>query len=172
MELLLKPEVVERRLARARSAVGKGIDYHLGRGGFSTEHADNPAWDRGCSDCSGFVSWVLQTRRSPKKGRPFWIETTAIARDARGDQEVFVQLEKPWPGCLCVYGDSKGHQGHIGIVTSATLDGDGSVVQLRGIDCSLGSYWRTGDAIQERDLTRIFARNERTLYCCLKEDLV
>lgn len=172
MELLLKPEVVERRLARARLALGKGIDYHLGRGGFRLEHADDPGWDHGCCDCSGFVSWVLETRRSPKAGRPLWIETTAVARDASGDQEVFARLNAPWPGCLSVYGDSGGHQGHIGIVTSASMDGDGTVVQLRGIDCSLGSYWRSGDAIQERDLTRVFAKNDRTVYCCLKEDLV
>jgi hypothetical protein len=165
----IKPEIAQARIERARSAVEKGIVYRLGKGGFNSAN-DSPGWDHGQCDCSGFVSWVLQTRRSPKKGRNFWIETTAIAHDVREGETMFVECD-PQPGCLCVYGDSGGHQGHIGVVTSATLNGDRDVIALRGIDCSMGSYRQTGDAVQERDLTKVFGLNARTIYCCLKQDV-
>lgn len=156
------------RVARARSAVHKGVKYGLGKGG-NLPNAATPA-DGGLCDCSGFaLAWVFYLARRPKNGRPGWLETTAVARDATGAQKTWVAIERPIAGCAVVYGDHGGEQGHCAVVTDATFDAKGRVATLHGVDCSSGRSRATGEAINERDLSFFIAKNP--VYAVLKEDL-
>ena len=132
-----------RRIDRARSAVGRGIKYKLGKGGFDPS-SDTPANGAGLCDCSGFIAWVMGVTRKPSPLFDRWVETTNICNDATGDQSLFLMVDGPRPGALAVYGDSGGKQGHVAIVTGAD--------PLMGIDCSSSRSKRTGDAIHERSL--------------------
>lgn len=154
--------VLEARIARARSAIGKGIAYKLGHGGYHPED-DGPTRDGSC-DCSGFAAWLLPMCRDlHATGKDHaglaWIETTAVHRDAKGPQRLFTKLSHPVPGCFAVYPDGGGHEGHIGLVTG--------VEPFTVIDCSLGSYSHYGDAIREHT-GAVFAANPHTIYVALK----
>jgi hypothetical protein len=159
-ELVLNQAILDARVARARSATDDGVRYKLGRGGFNPRHVDNVAWDSKECDCSGFVSWVLMTKRAPKAGRPFWIETTAVHRDATTSRQVFRQIATPVPGCISVFPDRERphHEGHMGIVTRVHADGSYDVVDCasRGIRERLDTYLRANHAI----------------FCVLKQDFV
>lgn len=161
---LIPEQIVEARLARARSRVGMRTAYALGKGGFDPS-ASTPG--KAC-DCSGFVAWVLHLGRQPKPARPWWIETTRVARDAAGAQRVFAKLPGPEPGAICVYGDyilnHRHHEGHIGIVATVRSKRDFDV-----IDCSLGSWNREDDAIAEHLGTAF--RGPSVVFCTLKQDL-
>lgn len=149
-------------LARARSAIGQGCVYALGKGGM---HPASPTpWPSGLPnlgcDCSGFVAWCLGVSRMLSKDHPHyefggWFETTAVFRDARSPfgfvNEVLWTLAKP--GDILVWGDANGHQGHIGIVSQVGTDGP-----THAIHCSSGNWKRAGDAVQETDVG-VFARN-------------
>lgn len=150
---------LQNHLNRARSGIGKGVRYKLGRGGFDVKHANDVAWDQKRCDCSGFVSWVLQTRRAPKPGRPFWIETTAVFKDATRTRQVFAQIADPVPGCLVVFPDRERphHEGHIGVVSAVRSKTDYDVVDCtsKGITEHSGAYFVKRHAI----------------FCVLKQDL-
>lgn len=135
------------RIERARSAIGHGIRYRLGQGGW---YPNDPLPTRnGLCDCSGFVSWVLELGRAPKMTRWWWLETTAIWKDVTGKQKVFQKIDKPEPGCIVVFPDKNGHQGHIGLVSSV----DGKMYDVidctsRGIAEHPGSYFQSrSDAV-------------------------
>lgn len=160
-------KIAESRIARARLAVGKGIRYRLGHGG------TNPTLDlptkTGYCDCSGFIAWVLILNRAPKPERPFWIETTNIARDALGAHKAFVRLLRPEPGCLVVYGDRKvfgrHKEGHIGLVTEVSSAG-----RLTVIDCSSSQGGKVSESIREWDRTALFL-GQKAIYVALRQDL-
>lgn len=149
-------------VSRARSAIGHGCVYQLGKGGMHPENLQ--PWppsmpNLGC-DCSGFVAWCLGVSRSLAKNHPHyefggWFETSAVARDAKSEfgfvNEVLWTLAQP--GDILVWGDHDGHQGHIGIVSEADATGPTRVVH-----CSKGNWRTTGDAIQETDVA-IFKAN-------------
>ena len=72
-------------ITRARSAIGRGCRYGLGKGGF-WPGLDRP-WDNEMlCDCSGLVAWVLGVSRHLehpwyKAQNGGWLETSAIMRD-------------------------------------------------------------------------------------------
>jgi hypothetical protein len=152
------------RVERALDALRFRCLYKLGRGGFNSLHPVNPAWDGGRSDCSGFVSYVLMTRRSPKEARPFWIETTMVYNDAVGAQRAFRAIPKPIPGCLVVYGDRKGSEGHIGVVVSVSGD------TYATVECASGILGRTGKAIRKRENAQTLFGSKKAIFCLLKGD--
>lgn len=181
-----KPGILESRVARARHAATKKCTYKLGRGGFNPSFPLDPAWDKGCSDCSGFVSYVLMTRRDPKPGRNFWLETTAIytdaiklQRDGHREGQVFRQIPYPVPGCLVVYGDKNGKQGHIGVVVETWRGlgkpedyGDDTPDGYTTVECASGLLGRIGKAIRYRkDAQKLFGP-KGAIFCVLKDDLV
>lgn len=152
-------ERLQARLERARSAKGHGITYGLGKGGF--DPADNLPDQNGKCDCSGFVSWCLgMSRQQGNKNKPWskqipWIETTAVHKDATGKQLVFKAIPKPVAGCLVVFPDSNGKEGHIGVVAIAGA-------QYTVVDC-------TSKGITEHPGT-YFRGKKSTVFCILKED--
>jgi hypothetical protein len=142
-------------LQRSRTAIGHGIGYEMGQGGTDPEAA-LPSTDGHC-DCSGFVAWCLHLARKPKPGRNWWIETTAVWKDATGPQAVFTKIDKPVAGCCVVYPDHDAHQGHIGIVANPTMP-------YTVVDCS-----ESQDGIKEHMQTA-FMKNRQTIFCVLKQD--
>lgn len=149
-------------IARARSAVGKGIKYKNGKGGYDPKAALPgstvvqllpPAKYQGC-DCSGFVAWVVGVSRDPGRRKdklwPWWFETSNIWTDARGKQLRFelVPVQQLRVGDLVVYPDHRTadgelKQGHIAVVVDP--------VQHIVIDCSYSQSKKTGQGITERD---------------------
>lgn len=136
---------------RARSQIRLGTTYVLGKGGFNPRGVRAANSAHAC-DCSGFASWCLGVSR--KTDNPFyqkfnggWFETTAIVRDALA-QGVGMFDDVPWgdakPGMLVVWGDSGGHQGHVGVVSEVDEKGPTRVVH-----CSSGNFRNFGDAICE-----------------------
>jgi hypothetical protein len=178
--MTLKLAKLRDRVKRARTQVGCGAVYKLGRGGFNP--GESFCWDwtqfgsisRKACDCSGFVAWCLGMRRDQINARKWWskllpwIETTMVFRDATGPQHVFRLMPMPTPGCLVVYGDHAGHEGHIAIVTDAVIDVNQRVERITVIDCSSGQSRRTGQAITERDGT--FFLRSGAIFCALVED--
>lgn len=173
----IRPEVSSARIARARSAVGRGVLYKLGHGG-TDPSTPLPSKTRYC-DCSGFISWVLGIRRSPKPSRQWWIETTMICNDAKSGKanSTFVKLGSPEPGCLVAYPDRRVtrvgndgavrttvRQGHVALVTSITNG------RITCIDCGAGQGGTTVEAIRERDLTDLFDA-KGGIYIALRQDL-
>lgn len=152
----LKASALTERISRARSALhcDPPVRYRLGRGGFDPG-SQTPGQNGEC-DCSGFIAWCLGLSRDQRKKHGMWISTTDIAVDANGKQRLFVKLAKPEPGCIVVYPDREGRQGHVALVTQAS--------PLWGIDCSAG---RNG--IAERSLA--FFQRHRPTYCALRQDL-
>jgi hypothetical protein len=158
------------RVTRAKSALGRGIKYELGRGGFDPS-ASSPADSRNRSDCSGFaLAWAFNLNRRPKKSRDWWLSTSDVYADAMSKKpSVFMRLKKPVIGCAVLYPDRNGEQGHTAIITAFKLNWLGRVVKLWGIDCSSSQSRKTGDAITERDLTFFMA--EKPIFVILIEDL-
>lgn len=151
---MIKPEVAEYRLKRARFAIGKVKAYKLGKGGFNP-WASLPG--ESC-DCSGYIAWVLHTTRTPTFWRPYWFETTKIY-ERSVKPGIWSVLQRPEPGCIAVYPDKRGKQGHMAVVSKYEF---GKVLKI--IDCS-ASY----DGVVERH-TSIFDRFA-TRYLCLRSDL-
>lgn len=125
-------------VAKARSAVGKGITYKLGHGGkFPTDLL--PTRDGMC-DCSGFVSWVCGFNRSGKGTLGTDIFTGSIYNDANGPQKLFRKLPGPQPGCIVVYpAQGPGKFGHTAIVVDTgkmtivdCSDGKGGITEHSG----------------------------------------
>jgi hypothetical protein len=161
------------RADRAKAGLNFRCNYQLRRGGYNAAHPLNPAWDFERSDCSGFVSHVLSTRRSPKPGRKFWIETTAIYNDAKHDHEVFREIPEPINGCLVVYGDRKPaflqpkREGHIGVVVNV---GNPSG-QFDTVECASGTLGKIGRAIRLRKQAAAFWKSRDAIFCVLNEDI-
>ncbi|MBI5100307.1 MAG: CHAP domain-containing protein [Nitrospirae bacterium] len=151
-------------ISRARSVLGKGIKYRLGKGGLKALTI-SPANDVNECDCSGYAAWCLGLSRMTdnpvyQKFNGGWINTDAIVYDANTPVGIFETLETPIPGCLIVYpGSSPKSVGHVGIVTETS--GEGEVIKV--IHCSSGNYKRTGDAIQETG-PAVFKARENTIY--------
>jgi hypothetical protein len=142
---------------KARSAIGHKCLYKLGAGGgtgglpFAPENPE--------CDCSGFASWVYGVKRKVsvpmyEKWNGGWFETTAIYRDANSPYGFFTKVEEAKPGDVLVWGDSKGKQGHIGIVGQVS---EGKPVSV--IHCSKGNGIKYGDAIQETSPTVFISNN-------------
>ena len=140
-------------LARARSQMGRRVEYLIGHGGsFPNLKSVGPR-----CDCSGFVAWCVGSpRRVPDTIG--WIETSRIVKDTMGDRRLFVPAYHPEPGDLVVYGDwvdrtGKRRQGHVGILSEVPVDqvAPDWWARLKVVHCSLGNYRRTKDAIQETD---------------------
>lgn len=137
-------------LARARSAIGHGTLYKLGKGGFNP--ASPHPWNAlGECDCSGYAAWCLGVSRHTE--HPFyahqnggWLETSAIVADAHSSFGMFeaIRWEQAQPGDLLVYGDSGGHQGHVGVVSEVNDSGPTAACH-----CSSGNARVRHDAIQE-----------------------
>lgn len=156
----LNTDTLAAYVARASSARTMKIRYRLGEGGFNPK-SKSPASLFGYCDCTGFVSWVIGLSRKPKKGRRWWISTSDIVRDACGPEKVFVRLSRPIKGCIAVYGDSGGHEGHAAIVTRVYPTGSIFVV-----DCS-----KSRNGVVERS-GRMFTDNKNTIYCTLAQNVV
>ena len=122
---------MRRAVERAKLALKQGSSYKLGTGGYSPASANRVPVQ---CDCSGFISWVIELKREPARG--WWIETTNMVRDARGDRRFFTEVDVVQPGVIAAYPDAAGRQGH----TVILVDG------WKGIDCS---YSRGG--VVERD---------------------
>ena len=155
------PNVARVRRGKAARAAAVPVVYKLGRGGFDSE-AFYPWQSDRCCDCSGFAAWLMGLDRSPKPSRNWWIETTAVYRDAMGKQSTFVRCDVQ-PGAFLVYPDGQWGQGHIALVTELR-DGE-----PWGYDCSSGSYRRTGNAIRFRSLR--FMLRAKAVAVCLRQDL-
>lgn len=149
---------VEALLTRARSALGRSVEYKLGAGGRRPD-ADTPADKENRCDCSGFVAWSLGLDRKTDhpvyvKHNGGWINTDAIIHDTTQSTGLFVRLDRPRVGALLVYGSTyengkRKKPGHVGIVTELDEHGDASMM----IDCGASSWRKLKDAIQEREPT-------------------
>ncbi len=132
-------------VARAQTAVGKGIRYELGGGGMNPASA-LPASNNRC-DCSGFVCWVLGLSR--KTDLPFyqkfggWIYTDSMVEDINSQAGIFERITTPEIGCIVVYGAGP-KIGHVGMVSEV---GNGEMKKV--IHCSAGNDKKFKDAIQE-----------------------
>jgi len=134
----LGQEALVGAIARARSALGLGVRYRLGKGGFKKSQPSRPRPDDGgFCDCSGLVSWVIRVQRDPSNAMGDWLETTRMVSDATGAQRLLVAIPNAVPGCLVAYPDVGGHEGHTGVVTS--------LAPFTGVDCSFSQ-----DGIRER----------------------
>jgi hypothetical protein len=138
-----RPSTLAMLVATARSWCRIGTVYKLGAGGYEWL-PDFPATEL---DCSGFVASVLGRSRKPQNDFPSWLSTDSIWNDCAGNQLLFREIAEPVSGCLVVYPDSDGKQGHVGIVTVVMASGIG------GVDCSSSASRLLGDAITERDLS-------------------
>ena len=133
-----------RAVERARSMIGRGTVYELGRGGFKPETS---LWSEGrSSDCSGFSAWALGIPRELPPGSGHWLQTTTYWNGGEFQGTPAFQhhpLSAAVPGDLLVYPDAGGKQGHIGLVTATGPQGPTLVVH-----CSSGNFKSTGDAIR------------------------
>jgi cell wall-associated NlpC family hydrolase len=164
---MTREQVVE----RARSAIGHGCIYALGRGGFSPKN--QWPWNSKLEcDCSGFTSWAIGFSR--KTDHPFyrsvnggWLETSAMVKDANSTFGMFDLV--PWtaalPGHFVVYGDAGGGQGHVGIVSEINL----LAGPAKAIHCASGAYRRNGDAIAETEIGGFRAHGAIIARCALVE---
>ena len=123
----------------------------LGAGGYEWL-PDFPAIEL---DCSGFIASVLGRSRKPQLDFPYWLSTDSIWTDCADKQRLFRQVDKPVRGCIVVYPDSNGRQGHVAIVSEVEND------TIKGIDCSSS---RPGDAITERNLS-FFLSKSNVRFC-------
>jgi hypothetical protein len=144
-------------IARAKTAIGKGIRYDLGGGGKKPTSALPDDGTRKC-DCSGFVCWVLglprQTDQAFYKKYKGWIYTDSMEDDILSNAGIFRQLSVPEPGCIIVYGAGPKKIGHVGLVSEVE---DGEILKV--IHCSVGNDNRFQDSIQETDGT-VFNRSD------------
>ncbi len=149
--------LVEARLSAAE-AMGGGTVYKLGNGGwgwFESELAPQ-------CDCSGLIAHALQRPRTPQSdfmwhGTEWWWSTESMWADAIEHERILRRIPEPIDGCIAVYPDSDGKQGHTGYI--ASVQGN----QLMGWDCSSSQYRNHKDAIRYRDLT-FFRRKSATVY--------
>lgn len=160
----LKTEVLDQRVARVLAATAYHVTYKLGRGGYNAKQPNNPAWDDLYSDCSGYLSWGLMLKR--KRSDTFWakvlpwfnwIETTNIYRDATGPQKFFVRILTPVKGCVVVYPDRDGHEGHCGFVTKV---GQGGMFEVA--DCKKVGITKNDGAP---------FRKHHGIFCVLRQDI-
>ena len=170
MELKLKTAKLQARVARAKSAVGRGTRYGLGHGGMNAK--DELPTRNGRCDCSGFAAWAIGISRYQfDKGKAWskaipWIETTAIVKDATGPQKLFKQIPYPVVGAIVVYPDRKilgvWRQGHVALAVDVHDSRRYEVVH-----CSVGND-KKGDAIQVTpgDLFQ----SQHAIFCVLNED--
>lgn len=121
-------------LMRARRALSHSgsFRYGLGHGGFHP--GDFLPTRNGLCDCSGFASWCLALSRNQTKTFGLWISSSHIWSDGLGRRRLFTVLVEPFPGCLVVYPDRGGRQGHVGIVDRLS--------PLEGIDMAVGGLRR------------------------------
>lgn len=135
-------------LTRARAACDVPVRYRLGQPGRVIPKGATEAVLPAECDCSGFVCYCLNMERfqwivdAHGFRHIIWLDTTVIAADAKFHERWFEQCA-PAPGCLIVYPDRGGKQGHVGIVSEVKA---GKVTKV--IHCSRGNE-RTGNAIQE-----------------------
>lgn len=168
---MTREEVVE----RAHSAIGHETHYMLGKGG-RLWHKETP-WEpgvRGC-DCSGFIAWCYDVDRYKpdpwySKYNGFWLETSAVVRDARSPFGLFTEV--PWqevlPADVLVWGDhvdadGKKHEGHIGLVATVNEKGVQTVIH-----CSAGNARHFNDAIAETD-AGLWLRRSDAIVACYRE---
>lgn len=143
-------------IAKAKSAIGKGIRYKLGGGGMNPNAVLPDDGSKLC-DCSGFVCWVLGLSR--KSDQAFykkyggWIFTDSMEADILSSAGIFNQLSVPVVGCIVVYGAGK-KIGHVGIVSEVK---DGLMTKV--IHCSVGNDRTYKDSIQETKPT-VFNRSD------------
>lgn len=157
-------------LERARSVIGLGILYRLGKGGYDPGAAVPgarmvdvlpPRVYRGL-DCSGFVAWCCGISRDPGRNKknpalaampisrwPRWVESTNIWADVTGPQTAWqlVDLRDLHPGDVLVYPDFKNalgqhREGHVAIVADPT--------RRTIVDCSSSQSKAHGQAVAER----------------------
>lgn len=125
---------------RARHAVNSPITYKLGHGGLHPAD-DLPSRDGMC-DCSGFIAWLLGRDRRPQPDFRWWLSTDSIYDDAIGPQKLFTRVAFPMPGCIGVYPDHDGHQGHVALIvdprTWTIIDCSHS---QNGVREHVGRYW-------------------------------
>lgn len=157
-------------LTRARSAVGQGVRYSLGCGGYNPKDdlPARPTWRRPKGkilpvkalwcDCSGFLAWVLGRSRAVTIVPGMWgLSTDSVYRDAKGSGRLFKALAVPVAGCIAVYPDhrdpktNKAIQGHVGIVADVA----GRVV----VDCSSSQ-----DGVAEH-VQAVFWTHPETIFC-------
>ena len=142
---------VDDLLARARSAIGRGVRYRLGAGGMDPR-GEGPGNVNNECDCSGFVCWALGISRQTDhplyvRFNGGWINTDAMVHDAQSSTGFFTRIGEPRVGCIVVYGSSPPRRkvGHVGIVTAVEPE-------ARVLHCSHGNA-RAGDAICETAVT-------------------
>jgi hypothetical protein len=153
-------------VVQARSAIGKGVRYGLGCGGLHPEdalpareilhtpHGSPVAVLAKWCDCSGFIAWVVGRSRKPDSKFKWWLSTDSIVSDAKGNKVLFDLLPHAEIGCLAVYPDHAGEQGHVALV----VDPNKHTI----IDCS-GSH----DGVTEHDGS-YFWRKPETLFVKFK----
>ena len=146
-----RPTTREAIISQARDWCNIGTTYDLGSGGYEWL-PDFPATE---SDCSGFIASVLGRSRKPQPDFPYWLSTDSIWTDCADKQRLFKEIVQPVEGCLVVYPDSGGRQGHVGIVTGVEND------WIEGIDCSSSTK---GGAVTERNLT-FFLSKPNVRFC-------
>lgn len=104
----------EQTLSRARSTIGKGVRYKLGKGGF------NPSCKMASTcDCSGFISWAIGIPRELSPGSGNWLQTTTYWEGGgSAGAGLFDPIPENFaePGDIIVYPDRGNKQGHMGIV--------------------------------------------------------
>lgn len=153
-------------LARARSMLGKGTVYALGRGGMKPDAEFAYDAEKRC-DCSGYIAWCLGTSRHTdnpwyKHVNGGWLETSAIFKDCATPFGIFDGVE--WiaaqPSDLLVWGDHDGHQGHVGVVSQVDENGP-----TFAIHCSSGNYKGLGDAVAETS-SLIFKHHDARVARC------
>ena len=168
----MKPEDL---LERAKSAIGKGIYYKLGCGGYHPQDAlpARPVWripkggltprKRPFCDCSGFISWVCGWPRAKTVVAGMWgLSTDSVHRDATRKQLYFRRIPEAVPGCLAVYPDyrkdGKTHQGHIALVTD--------VAARKVLDCS-----SSADGVSDHVQPVFWNGNHETVWCIFLGEL-
>lgn len=133
-------------IARAKTAINKGIRYKLGAGGMNPNAALPSNANKQC-DCSGFVCWILGLSR--KTNIPFygryggWIYTDSMVADVNSSAGIFERITTPEPGCIVVFGagNAIGHVGLVSKVSNGQMD--------KVIHCSSGNDRNFNDSIQE-----------------------
>ena len=99
---------VDNLLARARSAIGRGVKYRLGAGGMNPR-GESPGNVANECDCSGFVCWALGMSRQTDhplyvRFNGGWINTDAMVHDAQSSTGFFTRIPEPRVGSIVVYG--------------------------------------------------------------------
>lgn len=149
-------------LARARSAVGRGVKYRLGAGGMDPR-SESPGNVNNECDCSGFVCWALGISRQTDhplyvRFNGGWINTDAMVHDAEVSTGFLTRIPEPRVGCIVVYASKPPARkvGHVGIVTTVETDW-GKLRAARVLHCSHGNDSTKGDALRETDVA-VFRR--------------